>query len=127
MGYPGASLAPKSPRAKRTAIALIVVMVILIAMPLGVNGREVAIDTTAESRAAEATRDWLEGTGYQYVSAQARDGIVTIIVKGQGDLPLQQRLEDSLVGRLYDMKVRVSVVPTQDLEFHTAAGAADGN
>ena len=62
-------------------------MVILIAVPLAINGRGVATDITAESRAAEATRDWVEGTGYTYVSAQAGDGVVNVVIKGQGDLP----------------------------------------
>lgn len=121
MGYPGVSLAPKSPRGRRVAIALILVMVILIAVPLALTSRGVARDTTAENRASVATKAWLEGTDYRYVSATANDRVVTIIITGQGDLPPQQELKDSLAGRLYGMTVKLNAVPSERLEFETAS------
>ena len=122
MGYPGVSLVPKSIRGRRVAVALIVVMVILIAIPLGLTGRGVAEASLAENRAAQATKAWIAGTGYKYVSAQVGDQTVNIVITGSGDLPSQQSLEQSLAGQLYGMKVQVHAVPSQNLEFETTAG-----
>ncbi len=122
MGYPGVSLVPKSIRGRRVAVALIVVMVILIAIPLGLTGRGVAEASLAENRAAQATRAWIAGTNYKYVSTQVGDKTVNIVITGSGDLPSQQSLEQSLAGQLYGMKVQVHAVPSQNLEFETTAG-----
>ncbi len=121
MGYPGVSLAPKSSGSRRLAIALIIVMVILIAIPLGLTGRGVAQASLAESRAADATKAWIAGTGYKYVSTRVEEQLLNIVITGTGALPSQQALEQSLAGRLYGMKVQVHAVPSQSLEFQTAA------
>jgi len=123
MGYPGASMVPKSVRGRRVAVALIVVMVILIAIPLGLTGRQVGQANLAESRAAQATKAWVEGTGYKYVSADVRGQTVNVVITGTGDLPPEQSLEESLVGQLYGMDVQVHAVPSQTLEFQTGASS----
>jgi uncharacterized hydrophobic protein (TIGR00271 family) len=121
MGYPRVSLVPKSIRSRRVAVVLIVVMVILIAIPLGLTGRGVAEASLAENRAAQATKAWVAGTGYKYVSAQTGDQTVNIVITGTGDLPPEQSLQESLAGQVYGMKVQVHAVPSQSLEFETAA------
>jgi uncharacterized hydrophobic protein (TIGR00271 family) len=121
MGYPGASLVPKSLRGRRVGVAVIVVMVIIIALPLGLTSRGVARDTTAENRVAEATKTWLEGSDYRYVSATARDQVVSVVITGQGQMPPQQELEDSLNGRIYGMTVKLDTVPSERVEFDTAS------
>jgi uncharacterized hydrophobic protein (TIGR00271 family) len=121
MGYPGASLVPKSVRGRRVAVALIVVMVILVAIPLGLTGKQVAESNLAESRAAQATKAWVAGSGYRYVSAQVGEQAVNIVITGSGTLPSQQALEQSLAGQLYGMTVEVHAVPSQSLEFQSAA------
>ncbi len=121
MGYPGASMVQKSPRGRRLAVAIIVVMVVLVAVPLGLTSREVAQNNTAESRAAEATEAWVAGTEYQYVSAQVREQVVYIVVTGKGVLPPEQTLQDDLAGQLYGMPVQVHAIPSDNFEFQTAA------
>jgi uncharacterized hydrophobic protein (TIGR00271 family) len=120
MKYPYASLAPKSVRGRRVAIVLVVVMVILIAIPLGLTTRQVAQTNLAESRAATATKAWLEGSNYEYVSAQVARQALEIVVTGTGDLPPEQELENSLAGRLYGLKVQVRAVPSERLEFDSS-------
>jgi uncharacterized membrane protein len=121
MGYPGASLVPKSLRGRRVGVAVIVAMVIIIAVPLGISSRSLARDVTAENRVAEATKTWLEGSDYRYVSATTRDGVVSVVITGQGELPPQQDLEDSLNGQIYGMTVKLDTVPSEHLEFDTAS------
>ncbi len=122
MGYPGASFIQKSLRSRRLAVALIIVMVLLIAAPLTVTSVQIARENLAESRAAQATRAWVEGTEYSYVSVQAKDGTVRIVIVGQGELPSQESLQDSLTGRLYGMEVKMQILPSNNLDFDTDAG-----
>jgi uncharacterized hydrophobic protein (TIGR00271 family) len=124
MGYPGASLVPKSLRGRRVGVAVIVAMVIIIAVPLGISSRSLARDVTAENRVAEATKTWLEGSDYRYVSATTRDGVVSVVITGQGELPPQQDLEDSLNGQIYGMTVKLNTVPSEHLEFDTASSGS---
>jgi uncharacterized hydrophobic protein (TIGR00271 family) len=121
MGYPGASLVPKSLRGRRVGVAVIVAMVIIIAVPLGISSRSLARDVTAENRVAEATKTWLEGSDYRYVSATTRDGVVSVVITGQGELPPRQDLEESLNGQIYGMTVKLDTVPSEHLEFDTAS------
>jgi uncharacterized hydrophobic protein (TIGR00271 family) len=120
MGYPGASLVPKSVRGRRVGVALIVIMIILIAVPLGLTTRGLAQDSIAENTAADATKAWLEGTDYRYVSATAKDNVLNILVTGQGQLPPLEELQTTLDGRLYGMAVRLNTVPSEQTEFKTA-------
>ncbi len=122
MGYPGASLVQKSLRARRVAVVLIAVMVIIIATPLGLTSVQIAHDNLAESRAAQATKVWIDGTDYRYVSAEAKEGTMRIVVVGSGALPAEEALRDSLAGRLYGMDVQMEILPSESLEFDTDSG-----
>lgn len=119
MGYPGASLVPKSSRARRTAVALVVVMVMVIAVPLSYTSLSIFRDNSAEARAADATRTWIQGTGYEYVSTAVQNGLVNIVVAGKGAVPPEDQLKALLDGRLYGMKVHVEALPSQSFEFDT--------
>ncbi len=70
MGYPGVSMVPKSIRGRRVAVALIVRHGHPDRHPPGAHRRGVGRGNLAESRAAQATKAWVAGTGYKYVSAQ---------------------------------------------------------
>ena len=62
MGYPKAALEGKTPRIKHAAIAIVVVMVMIVAVPLGVTSFQVLTGHAAEAGVAERTKAWLEGT-----------------------------------------------------------------
>jgi hypothetical protein len=98
-----------------------------VAVPLAFQSRAVAHGITAQNRAAAATRTWLAGSGYHYVSAQMQEGTVDIVVTGTGALPPQQPLQDGLAGQLFGLKVHVDALPSQTVDFETAAAAAGGN
>jgi uncharacterized hydrophobic protein (TIGR00271 family) len=119
LGYPGAALITKSLRARRIAIALVIIMVLVIATPLAITSNQIYRDNAAESRAADATKAWIEDSEYRYVSVTAKDEVVTVVVVGEGALPPEEELRGQLMGRLYDMKVRVEALPSQSFEFET--------
>lgn len=119
LGFPRASLISAPLRSRRTAIVIVVVMIILIAVPLGINSAQIYRDNVAESRASQATKAWIETSDYDYVSVTAKDQIVTIVIVGQGALPPEDQLRSDLAGQLYDMQVRVEALPSQSFEFES--------
>jgi uncharacterized hydrophobic protein (TIGR00271 family) len=127
MGYPRISLVPKSVGSRRIAIAVVIVMIVLIAVPLYFTGQGVFRSSLAESRSATAVKAWLDGTGYKYVSADTRENTVYVIITGKGALPPQQTLQDSLQGQLYGKTVQVNAVPSDSLEFETGAAQMPGS
>ena len=118
MGFPRAALTGRSPRSRRVAVFVVVVLVLLIAVPLGAESYSVTVDSLAESRAAAATTAWLDGSGYRLVSSVA-DKDVQLVVTGEGALPNVGALEQALKGRLFGMRVTLQVVKQQRASFET--------
>jgi uncharacterized membrane protein len=119
LGFPKASLITRPIRSRRIAIAIVVIMILVIATPLGINTSRIYQDSVAESRAAEATKAWIENSEYTYVSVAAKDEVVTIVVVGEGALPPEEQLRADLTGQLYGKRVRVEALPSQSFEFET--------
>ena len=119
MGYPKAALQGSTPRIKRAAIAIVVVMVVVIMVPLGLSSLKVLTRNAAEGRVAEATKNWLEGSDYRFISAAAADDRVNVVVAGSGELPPDATLVTSLKGRLYGLAVHVEAVPSTSIDFAT--------
>jgi len=119
MGFPQASLLKRTARARRVSVAIVVLMVLLISIPLGIESLTVFRQNAAEGRAAEGTRTWLRGSDYRYVSATATDQAVTIVVVGEGTLPPEDGLRNLLTGRLFGKQVLVEAVPSHALAFET--------
>jgi len=110
MGYPRAQHAVESRRAKRTAIAIALVLVALIILPLAATSAQTVIVTLVESRTADAAKTWVHGSGYRFVSATEEDGSVRLVIAGQGDTPPQTQLQDSLNGRIFGQAIVLEVV-----------------
>ncbi len=124
MGYPNAYTAEKSKRAKRGAIALAVVLVIVIFVPLAVTSFTTVVKSFVEQRTTTAAKTWLKGSEYRFVSVTAGDGDVRLVVAGQGILPEQRRLQDAVRGQLYDWPLTLEVVPeTRTVLETTKAGS----
>jgi uncharacterized hydrophobic protein (TIGR00271 family) len=118
MGFPRVATANQSAGARRAAVVMVVVLVAAIAVPLGVSSYQVAVASLAESRATDATKAWVRGTGYRYVSAST-DGEMRIVVAGSGTLPPVSQLKQALAGKLFGMPVSVEAVPEQRESFTT--------
>jgi hypothetical protein len=76
-------------------------------------------DNLVESRVTEVTKSWTAGTGYRLMSVTASDEKVSVVVTGTGAVPPQEGLEAQLDGQIYGMRVRVTAIPAQILEFAT--------
>ena len=118
MHYPQIALAGQSVRARRTAVALVVVLICAIAVPLALTSYEVAITNIAEQRANAATEAWLAGSGYRVVSVTSEEQ-VQIAVTGSGKLPSADALKASLQGKLFGKTVALDVIPEQRQLFPT--------
>jgi uncharacterized hydrophobic protein (TIGR00271 family) len=121
MGYPRVAFVGRSRRNKQVAIAVAFTMLLLICVPLGLRSLVAYAQHTAEATAAKETQQWLEGSGYEFVSAtwNADREAVVIIVAGSGPLPPQAALQGALDGRLYGRDVALEAVATERLEFQT--------
>lgn len=117
MGFPRAALASVKPRFKRTAIAIVVIMVIVVSVPLAFTSALTIRRSLVEQVAAEAAATWLEGSRYRVVSISADDELVDIVVQGPGKLPPQAGLESSLKGKTLGLWVQVEALPATVFEF----------
>jgi uncharacterized hydrophobic protein (TIGR00271 family) len=120
MGYPKAALGTSSRKVKGAAIAIVVVMVLIIALPLGVTSARVLIRSAAEQRVTEATKAWIDGSDYRFVStAPSDDGGIDVVVAGSGDLPSEDELASTLKGQVYGLAVHVAVLPSTSIDLKT--------
>ena len=119
MGFPAAALSGATPRARHLAITTVLLMIALIAVPLGLASRGVIRDNLVESRVTEAARSWTAGTGYRLISVTTSDDTVSVVVTGTGEIPVQGGLESQLDGQIYGTRVRVTAIPSQIIEFAT--------
>ncbi len=118
MRFPNAALADLSRNARRTAVAIVVVLTALIIVPLATTGYSINRAYLAESRAADAATTWLAGSDYRLVSSKATEDVV-VVVAGEGDLPPMGELEASLKGQLFGLPMTVEVVPQTRSTFAT--------
>ena len=119
MGYPAAALSGATPRARQLAIITVVLMIALIAVPLGLASRRLIRDNLIEIRVTEAAKSWTAGTGYRLMSVTASDDKVSVLVTGTGVIPDPDKIESQLNGQIYGMRVRVTAIPAQIVEFAT--------
>jgi uncharacterized hydrophobic protein (TIGR00271 family) len=120
MGYPGAYHAHQSRPAQRTAIALALVLLVVVIIPLSATSYQAIRSSVIEQRTSEAAKAWLQDSNYRLVSVGAKNDFVQLVVVGQGDLPPQEHLKDSLRGRLFQLPVVLEVVPETRISFETA-------
>jgi len=119
MGFPQAALRGTTPRIKRAAIAIVVLMVLIVMAPLAFQSYIVVRSNLAESRAADATKTWIRGTDYRLVSAKADDARVNVVITGSGRLPSSESLKTELNGQMLGLAVRVDVLPSTSIDFET--------
>lgn len=121
MGYPKAYNAERSRRAKTTAIVIALVLGLVIVVPLGATSLLSIATNFSEGRAHDAATEWVKGSDYRVSSVDVADGRVRIVIAGEGQVPMQQELQDALRGRLFDMPVDLEVVPETRTTFETTA------
>jgi uncharacterized hydrophobic protein (TIGR00271 family) len=119
MGFPSAYRAHKSQRSKRTAVIIAAVLLALIIVPLAATSYATIGGTLVEQRVTAATKAWLADSDYRLVSVTAGIDSVRVVVAGEGDLPPEEGLQDTLRGKLRGLPVIMEVVPQTRIRFVT--------
>ena len=119
MGFPNAVLEGVSRRIRGAVVAAVVVMALVITVPLGITSFTVLVQHSVETRTSEATRAWLAGSDYRFVSAKAGDASVEVVVAGSGELPHEDDLLTRLKGRIFGWAVQLEVLPFRLIELKT--------
>ncbi len=96
MGYGAVALESANQRSKRRAVVLIALGTIAVVIPLALTSIRIATDTLLQRRTADATDDWLEGTGYRTLEVTVDGGAVDVTISGSGDPPPVGGLVDAL-------------------------------
>jgi uncharacterized membrane protein len=111
MGFRQAALTPFDPRARRRALAIATVAIVLISIPLALTSHRLILSSTLSVRTTALAEDWLRDSGYRLLSVEAEtaDGSVNLLLAGTGVLPrlsqLEARIRPLLLGRSLVVKV----------------------
>ena len=120
MRFPDAALAGRPSKARRRAIVLALLALLIVAVPLSFTSLNIVLSNVIKSRVNEASADWLEDTGFRIVSVQTeRSGEVDLVILGEGDPPPVSDLQASLSGRLFNRTLRLEVLPSSEYVLET--------
>lgn len=102
--------------ARRRASIAIAVSTFLLLIPLGATSVELTHVAIAERQIRVASAPWLAGTGYRLLETNAQNGVIDVVIGGQGTPPTPQALKAEL-DREHARNVDfvVSVVPVTTL------------
>jgi uncharacterized hydrophobic protein (TIGR00271 family) len=117
MGFPRIAFVGHSKSGRRIAVATVIVMLLVIMVPLGYSSLKVFANQGAEQAGTTATKAWIAGSNYEFVSATADDQSLAIVVSGWGPLPERAALEASLKGKTHGKSVRVEALSSQRFGF----------
>jgi uncharacterized hydrophobic protein (TIGR00271 family) len=120
-GQPAADL-PSDVRRRRTAVALIVALVVVVALPLAQTSYEVVRGNTLQSTSQQSVQQWAARYGWNVVQVGMQQGMVVVRVAGPGDTPDstadKASLRAVLVANGLDPKVvRVELVPQATISY----------
>lgn len=112
MGFSKITILKQSLGAKRTGLAIALIMTVLIVVPLGYNGYTIYIDNSITQTVNDASITWLNGSGYELASvdAESQDNTVIVRIIGNGELPSLQKLQEMVKGKIPGRTIKVEVV-----------------
>jgi hypothetical protein len=118
MGFRQAGLATFDPQARRRAVAIAFVALVLIVIPLALTSHRLIITNKISARTYALGQEWLDGSGYRLMSvdAETADGTVNLLLLGDGELPPLDKLENSARDILFGRTLRLKVVESQTLD-----------
>lgn len=120
MGYPRVALGRVSTAARRRSIAVILVSIVVVSIPLGIQSYRVASDEILRGQADASIELWLTGTGYEVITLQAQDDTVQAAIQGQGPIPpMATLLADLQAETDRTIKVTVTAFPATTIEGAT--------
>lgn len=112
MGFSRVALFQSSSRAKRRAIAIALVALLIIMIPLTYSSYTLVINNTITARVYRLGNEWLDGSGYNLiaVNAETADNTVTMAILGDGELPELDLLEQQSQGLLFGRPLRIETI-----------------
>jgi uncharacterized hydrophobic protein (TIGR00271 family) len=117
MGFRQAAIAPFDPRARRRAVVIAFLALLLIVIPLSVTSYGLIVTNQISAQTYALGEEWLDGSGYRLMSvdAETADGTVNLLLLGNGELPPLNQLEERARALLSGRTIRVKVVESQTL------------
>ena len=121
MGFRQVALSPFDPRARRRAVLVAVIALLIIAIPL--TSHRLIISNKIAARTDALAQDWPQGSGYQLMSvdAETADGSVNLLLVGEGDLPSLQQLQERARGVLFGRTLRLKVLESRTFDLGAKA------
>ena len=124
MGFRRVALSTDDPRARRRALTMAVVALLLVMVPLSLTSQRLieagrlAVGTNA------LAGQWLQDSGYRVLSvdAETADGHVNLVVTGSGPLPPLSRIEARSRRLLLGRRLEIKVIDATSLTIAAAAG-----
>jgi uncharacterized hydrophobic protein (TIGR00271 family) len=99
----------------RNSIAAIIVVVVLVAIPLLANSRELWTDTNRADKARAVVEAWLAPTTFEIYRIDVDESDVSVVLAGEGDLPpAGEAIEEirRIMGGEMNLTARILVVQT---------------
>lgn len=123
MGFRQVALSPFDPRARRRAVLVAVIALLIIAIPLTITSHRLIISNKIAARTDALAQDWLQGSGYQLMSvdAETADGSVNLLLVGEGNLPSLQQLQERARGVLFGRTLRLKVLESRTFDLGAKA------
>lgn len=121
MGYPKVVMGRRSRHGKRIAMALVLIMFVVIAFPLGFQSLLTWAEHSVVGTTTRATKAWLEDTEYTLVSVDLDEtlGGIDVVIKGSGELPDEETLIEALKGEVLGLDVVLEVIPAERVRIST--------
>jgi uncharacterized hydrophobic protein (TIGR00271 family) len=112
MGFRQAATAPFDRRARRQALTVALLALLIIMIPLAITSERLIVNSRITVRTEALARTWLLGSGYrlQSVEGETADGSVRLLLAGNGPLPSLDGLERRTRGVLSGRPLRVKVL-----------------
>ena len=99
-------------RARRDASIAIVVATVLLLIPLGLTSLTLTREAIAERQITAASAAWLSGSRYRLLQTNAENGVIDVVIGGQGTPPTTDALKAQLEKQgARNVTFQVGVVP----------------
>lgn len=126
MGFRQVATAPFDGRARRRALGVAAIALLLILVPLAISSERLIVTSKLSQRTADLARQWLGDSGYQLLSvdAETADGSVQLVLAGHGDLPPLPLLEAAARRELLGRRLNLKLLPSQTFTLGTSPPAS---
>lgn len=113
LGFRRAALSSLDAQARRQALVLAFVALVLIMIPLSITSHRLIVTSKIAARTDALVQEWLRDSGYRLLSLEAdtADGSVQLVLAGSGDLPPRAALERRVLPVLAGRPLQVKVLP----------------